>query len=511
MENTILILIKMISAMYFNKIADEINPYINVEIHDILKDVKIDNRGSGLGTEDAAMEALRYTTEWMVNAVDAEFTKENLLQRLTLNLHGNNEYIDICTKYLDIDIDTDMARKRVTEIMSELRFEKKRNKIRQLISKANAKLNFGGEYVNTQTYITELMAELENLHSSSSNSEVAGLLGKIDFSNLEEIEQALVKSKDAAGEEGMLNTGLQGLNKACGGDGIPRGAMVNFGALTHHYKSGELIDLAMNIPIYNDPWMWDPSKKPLILRISFENTVEQDIAIMYKKLYEIKYQERCMLTKINIGEAIVALNEHFEQRGYYFELRCYDPNNFTIYDLFDVLTKYIDNGFEIHVVICDYLAQIAENTIGDRKDVRIQKTFEMARIFCYPKGITFITAHQLSTAAQELSKDAPSTFVKKVCTGGWYMDCKSLHTKLDLEFVMHIVNHFDGTRYLTVARGKHRGGENTPIKDQYFMYKFEEFGGIVPDIGGESRAIYQLPKMVNVEDGVYSGWTEENG
>ena len=497
MDNVILTLIKMISALYFNNISDDVNPLLNEEIHNIVKDIKVDLRGNGLGNEDAAIESLRYTVEWMLSITDSTYSRENIMQRLAINLQGSNEYIDACNSFLDINISAEGARKRVSEIMSELRFEKKRSKIKQLISIANAKINFSGEYINTQAFIGELMGSLGDLHSSSGNNEVAGLLGKVDFSNLDEIEAALNKSKDAAGEEGMLNTGLHGLNEACGGNGITRGAMVNFGALTHHYKSGILLDLALNIPVYNDPWMWDDKKKPLILRISFENTVEQDIAIMYKKLYEIKYGERCLLSKIDMNEAKLALKEHFEQRGYYFELKCYDPNAFTIYDLFDVINKYLDNGFEIHVVICDYLSQIADNTVGDRKDIKIQKTYEMARIFCYPKGITFITGHQLSTAAQELSKDNPSTFVKRVCTGGWYMDCKSLHTKLDLEFVMHIVVHLDGRKYLSFARGKHRGGENTLLKHLYFLYMFQEFGGIVPDIGKEPMTLYELPKMVD--------------
>ena len=69
--------------------------------------------------------------------------------------------------------------------------------IKQLISIANAKINFSGEYINTQAFIGELMGSLGDLHSSSGNNEVAGLLGKVDFSNLDEIEAALNKSKDA--------------------------------------------------------------------------------------------------------------------------------------------------------------------------------------------------------------------------------------------------------------------------------------------------------------------------
>lgn len=116
------------------------------------------------------------------------------------------------------------------------------------------------------------------------------------------------------------------------------------------------------------------------------------------------------------------------------------------------------------------------------------------------KGITFLTAHQLSTEAQNLSKDSPVTFTKKVCTGGWYANCRSLHQKLDLEFVCHIVNHIDGNKYLMASRGKNRYSATTPIVDQHFVYKFQEFGGIVPDSGSDDMSLRKLPAVNDLAD-----------
>jgi hypothetical protein len=248
--------------------------------------------------------------------------------------------------------------------------------------------------------------------------------------------------------------------------------------------------------------MWDDTKRPLILRVSFENTIDQDIIILYKKLYEMKHNKRCEISDINTKDAIAELKEHFQQNGYTFEMAHYDPANFCVYDLFDLLNKYIEYGFEIHAVMCDYLSQIANNTFADRLDIKIQKTYELVRIFCYPKGITFFTAHQLSTEAQNESKQGSATFTKKVCQGGWYMDCRSLHTKLDLEIIMHIHYHIDGNSYLMFSRGKHRGGESTPMLHRHFMYRFEEFGGVIPDYGSDSKALYSLPKVLTNDDAV---------
>lgn len=384
MENNILQLIKIITALYFEDLAEDDGTHIIEEIQQALSNIKIDNRGSsGLGSEDAAIESLRYTAEWMLTNTSVGYSRENILQRLTVNLQCNNDYIEIASNSLDEKITALTARKRVNEILSELRFEKRKSRLRQLITKANAQINFSGDFIDNSVFIRELMGELENMGSVDSE-EIIGHVGTVNFDDAKAIRSALEKSVEANSTEGLLDTGFQGMNKACGGNGIPRGAMVNVAALTHCYKSGMLIDLALNIPMHNDPWMWDIEKKPLILRISFENTIEQDISIMYQKLHEIKNQERCKLSDINIDIAGVTLRDHFATRGYHFALESYDPNNFSVYDLFDILNKYLEAGYEIHAVSCDYLTQISHNTIGDRDDVKIQKTYEMVRNFCYP-------------------------------------------------------------------------------------------------------------------------------
>lgn len=504
MDNEILQLIKIISALYFENLADDKNPNLDEELRRALLNIKVDNAGtSGLGSEDAAIESLRYTAEWMINNPTDEFTIGNIKQRLRINLQGNNNYIDEMDTILSETVAPIDARRRVNEIMSEIRFNEKRGKLKTLLSKANAKINFSGEYVENKDFITEVMGELDELHSTG-EGDINGFVGSVDFTDAESIRAAMRKGTEALSPEGLLNTGLQGLNRAFGMNGIPRGAMCNFAGLTHHYKSGMLIDLALNIPVYNEPYMWDDTKKPLILRISFENTVEQDIQIMFKKLYEIRNQNKIASADINIDKASEALMRHFASTGYNFMLESYNPNNFTIYDLFDIFDRYEEMGYEIHAVSCDYLAQIAHNTIGDRPDSKIQKTFEMARNFCYPKGITFLTGHQLSTEAQAIARESTLSFARKVSSGGYYMDCKSLHTKLDLEVILCKHIHVDGHTYLNMARGKNRYSSDTPESHKTCSYQFQEFGGIVPDVDKDATYLEKPPNVM--EEGSVGSW-----
>jgi hypothetical protein len=507
MRDNLLKIIRIISAIYYNYLATDTDPGIFDQLKGYIKDIIIDVRATegNAGGEDRIVDNLRATAEWMLSDSAIEYSIDDLLMKLKLNLLGDLNYYGILEQYLNPSIAAIDARKRVHGIMQELRYEEQKVKLKKTVWAAHKALTFSGEYVETPKFVNDLLTELEDIQVSGAGGDHAGLVGKVDFTDVKAIEEALTKGVDLLDINGVLNTGFQGLNAACNGMGVPRGYLVNFGALTHHYKTGMLIDLSLNIPAYNDPWLWDKTKKALIIRVSFENTIDQDIITMYKKLYECKHGVRCDVENITMNEAVATIEAHFSQRGYTFQMLHYDPATFCVYDLFDLFNKYIEAGYEIHAAIIDYLSQIASNTYGDRLDSKITKTFEMVRNFCYPKGITVFTGHQLSTEAQTEYRANPIGLTRKTCTGGWYMDCKSLHTKLDLEFVMCVYVHNDGVSYLFISRGKARGMENTPYKHRHIILPFLEIGGIKPDINGENITLYNLPRNLD-ESTVNVNW-----
>lgn len=496
MNNQVLILVKAISALYYNGLAEDSNSDIYNELPIMLKDIVIDNKSiTGFGGEEDIISALRDTAEWMIYNKQTKYDIEELKSRLSLNMQGNGDYVLVALGSLDSTVTIVDARSKVLSNMRELRYELLRNQIKKVVGKAFGKLTFSGEFVQLSPYVTDLIGELSNLNAST-EQKVTGLIGEIDFSNIENIEEALTKGSELLDETRVLDTGFQGLNEATpSGKGIQRGHLINFAGLTYNYKTGILIDMCLNIPVYNEPWMWNETKSPAIVMLSFENTKDQNITIMYKKMYQLKHGKPYVAKDVDVKVASQEIYEWFAQNGYTFKFYHYDPTNFTIYDLFHIINDLEEKGFEIHAFICDYLSLIEHNIYGESKEARIQKVYELARIFCYPKGISFITAHQLSTAAQEFAKDNPTRVTHECSTGGWYMYCKSLHIKLDGEFVMHKVRHLDNKFYLMFGRGKYRGGEDTPYTKQHFIYPFEEIGGLIPDSGKEKRALYGLPKI----------------
>ena len=486
--------------LYLESHTDDQSLHVEELAQTTLTGIEVGNTTFDVGTEDAALVALMYTAEWMLVNLSKGYNRKSIIQRLKVNLHCENTYIELVIESLPEEITSDDARIAVNEIIGELRHESRRDSLKSLIATANRDINFNGKRVDQNKFVSELSQSMDELNITGEDVEQPGHVGTVLFSELGELEAALKKGTETISPEYVLDTGFSGMNDQTGINGIPRGALVNVGGLTHHYKSGMLIDLALNIANYNRPWLWDQERKPLILRISFENTIEQDITLIYKKVYELKYKLPYDEIELNIPQAAIEIQQHFSENGYFSAVENYNPNSFDIYALFNVLDKYHAAGYEIHAVLCDYLPLIAHNTMADNTELRIQRTYEMIRNYCYPKGIAFITGQQLSTEALGIYREVPIKFLATVRVGNYYQNCKAMSQKLDLEFLTTVLDYSDGHKYLGVAIGKNRYCTSVADSSKIYWQRFERIGGIIPDVNDSPRFLAKLPNSFDVNE-----------
>lgn len=494
------LLLQCIVALYYNSItADKSIDFIS-EIESILSELINTNTGTSVNIEDDIIkDGLQQMAVWMVNGDIKEYEFELIKAKLCGIVQQKDDYITTVDMYLVDSITPEDAKKKCIGILNDLKYHRNNNKLKLLIKKANADINFSGKYVNSKEFTSHLMNELTVISSKLTN-EQNGLVGKVSFTDEDSIEKVLLESKNSCSERGLLNTGLIGFNNMLGG-GIPRGYYVKTAALSGRYKSHLLCDLAMNVPHHNVPYMLDDTKRPLILMISFENTLRQYVNIFYKKLFEIKNGERCNMAKVNETLAKKELKAHFGVNGYNFELEYYLHNNFTVFNLIDVIERYIKLGYEIHMLIIDFAAMIANNTMGERLELKHTRTIDILRGYCASIGIAVADAHQLNSEAQRQAADYKGMeFTKRVSGGGYYKECTTLTTALDVALFTDVFTHVDGNKYLALGKGKHRDGETIPDSLCHCLYKFQQFGGITPDYGQEDLAMYKLPSVSDVSD-----------
>lgn len=398
---------------------------------------------------------------------------------------------------LDVDLeDKEYLDERIKSIMVELKHDLNVASIGTMVGDVHRKVNFAAENFDIAETLSTLKDQIEEIQNQNASVH-EGFGGKVDFTDLESIEKTVEGAKEIFNTDGLLKTGLQGLNKMWGIGGLMRGGSYLYSARTHNYKTGILLDHCEWFCTLNEPHLFDEKKKPMVLRISFENKPEQDIPIIYKSLWEAEHQKKCDFANVNLREAAQYIKDRYNARGYHFEMVCYDPNNMDVWDLLNVLKGYEAEGYEISAIIVDYMELITKK--GDknkRKDELIVYSYEVLRNYCFPRLITQVHAHQLNTATDDILRETGSAgFAKKTAGGGFHMNCRSLETKVDGSCNMHI-HRMEDKSFLTFAWAKNRTSSDTSERAKSFAYEFQEFGGICPDLmHPQSRALYSFAEV----------------
>ncbi len=235
---------------------------------------------------------------------------------------------------------------------------------------------------------------------------------------------------------------------------------------------------------YNTPMMINPKKKPLILFITLENTISQNILWLYASFKENETGEYCDIRDINVDEAVEYLKGKFEANGFHVKMRRFNPTEFTYRDLFSLLLKY--------EAMMNKTGCVKDTIGGDQRDL-----WRRVRNFTNPRKILFLSPHQLSSEAKNLVRQNIPNFVKEIANKGYYDGCKVIDQEVDGELYIHIEKR-NGSSNLTVQRGKHRkSGRLTPDEDQYVVLPFFDVGSIRDDIESGDLSLKKLPSTDN--------------
>lgn len=516
-DNPVLLLVRSVVATYINRHLEEPNGKLGFIIKETLETIKLPDSSTDTGGDGDIAYALKSTMEWL-NYADPETTinKIDIIERVRINCSFDTEYVESLDRQLTLADTDEENTARVQTIISELKFALRDLKIGARIKNANRDINFKrGEHINIQEYLQNLQDDLKEYENEmSTGADKEGFAGRLSTEDLDTVITALEKTKVARSADGALRTGLKALNRAWGNIGILRGEQLVVGGLSGCYKSGALIDFCRWFCLHNKPAPKITSdvkkpKKPIVVRFSFENQLEQDTPIIYRTLWEPEHQQKLDMADIDPMEAGKYIVDKLGANGIAFEILSYDPNAYDVWDLIDDLNKYEAAGYEIYGIIVDYPKLICQGKVrgGGRRQTRMDElisyTFEVMRNHCYNKYITQVTAHQLSTDAVKIKREMKSPgFIKKIAPDSYFEDCNGLKRKVDKELFVDIYDAENGDRYLCMSVGKDRSNEDIPYKWKNFFYKFEEFGGIVDDLhveAPEGNALYSLANIENAD------------
>lgn len=479
-----LLLTKSITLLYRESLIPGKTDNSSDLVRTVLEDIKLVEITVTANKERDILYALKQTAiEMCENPYDYEYEKSDLLQRLKLNTYDDEALYETLVSGIEPEMSESSLKRTVVNIRKSLHNHFREQKVDEILSKASYAFKFQRDKIkNIHTWIAEVCAQLEPFQVAVMTKDPA-IIADVDIGDEKSTEEVFVMIKSNMNGDTLLKTGLQDMNKMLQG-GFRRGEAWVIGALQHNFKTGFSLTLFKQIALYNKPVMMDVKKKPLLLRISFEDEIDKNIQWMYQSLYENETNQKSITDSISSKDMSLYIKEKLQVNGYHVKMMRVDPTQWTHMHICNYITELESQGFEIHLLMLDYLAMVPTTgcSVGPMgSDIR--DMFRRMRNFCSPRKITLITPHQLSTEAKQLIRDGRADFVKEIANKGYYDKCKTIDQEVDGELYIHIEKKMKKS-YLTVQRGKHRIPTLIPDEDKYVVYPFYDVGAIKDDIYG---------------------------
>ena len=437
------------------------------------------------------LTALRDTINWMCSVPqDYNYNVADLMQRLRVNLQQDDYGFDAIRLGIEPPLADDALIQYCREQRELVVNYLKQVKVREALKSAYVASNFHSDDLDWSMLKANLMEELDKYPFNKTGSTIthpAQITG-LKLSDQAAVSHVMQQRVDSLKHGSVLRYGYQALNRMMGkqGGGI-RGDFVVNGGLQHSNKSGFMMDLHRQVALYNTPVIAEDGRKPALVRISFENSTSSDLLYMYKQLVAqregILVDDAAVDTAYAAGYVTQALNANGWENFFY----RFNGSDFTYIDLIDVYEHLKAEGYEVQASWVDYLNLMSKRGCDGNGPTgsNIRDLFRRVRNYTNPERILFHTPHQLGPIAKKLVREGHGEhFVNEVVNKGYWDGCSTIDQEVDVELIHHIVKQ-GGQSYFTLARGKHRGVNDTPEEDLSTVLKFEPIGGILDDINGE--------------------------
>lgn len=244
---------------------------------------------------------------------------------------------------------------------------------------------------------------------------------------------------------------------------------------------------------------WDPyngltpKRKPCMVRISTEDEIEDNMELLYRNIYFNINKVPADITAVTPKEMAAYVADKLTANGWHVEFMRVNPSGWTYQSIIQVVLELEKKGYEVQVVMVDYLMMIpttgCESTgpVGNDRRDQIRRV----RAWMSARNILFITPWQLSPEATKLLRSGTEDFVKQLPDRNYYSGSSQISQEVDFELFLHI-EKVDNVAYLTVQRGKYRSPSLVADKDKYTAMIFHPEGGLQDDYFGPSKTRKRL-------------------
>jgi replicative DNA helicase len=462
----------------------------------IILDAKLPDVSIGLDHSREILQALKNTAVWMCDQpLDQEHEPEEILMRLKVDTKDDVDLYQAFESFIAAEHTQNKIKKLILSKKKQINDYFREVELAAIIKDMSSTFNFRRDSISDlRQFVAETVAKLDPYQIDAILRDPA-IVSDVDFSNIASVEKVFESVKEMDLGLGVLKTGYQGVNRILQG-GFRRGEVWVAAALQHKFKTGFNLSVEETVALYNVPHMLDATKRPMLLRFTFEDTAEQNMRFIYEHLWENETGQKCTkahMESMSSTEISQYCITRLQATGYTFRIIHVDPTQWTYQHLTNKIVELESEGYEIHMCVVDYLSLLNKKGLapGGATGDDIRELFRRMKNFCTPRKICFITPHQLSSEAMQLIRNGSSDFVREIAEKNYYDGCKRLSQEVDGELFIHI-EKVNKQSYLTIMRGKHRGMPVIEESEKYLVLEMHKIGGLRPDINGADSSLKKV-------------------
>lgn len=501
------VLSKIVTLIYRSRLVN------NVENDDVIRTVlgtvKTDSTEFNFGSTNIP----KSLKELCVELLDDKepIAKEVIIPRLRLVLEKDSKLFDTIKDSIEPDYDDSSNKRIIASLIKHLYNYHKEHQATEILSKVAYDLKFNRSKIpNFATYLQDTMAQLEPFTTSITSLKDPALVSEVDFETPDSVTTVFDEVKSINNEAGVYRFGWQGLNKMLQG-GIRRGEFMGVEALQHRYKTGSTLSMFCQLALHNKPIVTkeevESGKKPLILRISFEDSLSGNLQFIFQLLKATDGENISMkdLASIPAKTMTEYTLSKLTATGFHIKMMRVDPNQWTYSSVMNKVIELEAQGYAVHVLMLDYLLKLpTTGCVQGPAGVDKRDMVRRMRNFCSARNMACISPFQLSTEANQLLRNGvpEHQFVNEIAEKNYTDGCKTIGQELDIELYVHLFTH-KRKKYLALRRGKHRIPTVIDEDDKFCMYRFPGLNiPVLEDINGQDSSFKKLPK--EYDDGASS-------
>jgi len=359
----------------------------------------------------------------------------------------------------------------------------KEDVIQEIFANANRQVRYGKNKIsNLSEFVRDVITKLDNNLPTATGTHPAHI-DSVMLNEPEKMTNLFKEAKDKFSGNRVLKFGWQHMNELLQG-GIRQGELMLTPALQHNFKTGGTLTMTRQIAQYNEPHT-ENDKKKIIIRLSFEDSLLNNMVFLYKNIVFNETGEKVDIKTPTNEEMSKKVIDVMSKSGFEVAFHRLDPHSYSYIDIFELVSKYESDGYEVTLLVVDYLLKIslAGCDLSGPHGTAQRNLFEKFRDGCAAKDIAAIVPAQLGPKAKSTldSIEDHDQFLPKIAGQGMTSGSSQIDQVVDSCIYFHKVV-VDGKSWLHILMDKHRLPTTISENKKSFFLPFHETESIPDDL-----------------------------